>query len=68
MSQFPLRVVKIEWDVSPNKKGWDRFKVSIPPTTRGRYADDQIYAQEWSQLMKDFDKKPFVRSLLVAGL
>ncbi|CAK8990644.1 unnamed protein product [Durusdinium trenchii] len=34
---YPMRLVKLDFDVNPSKKGWDKIKLSIPPATRGRY-------------------------------
>ena len=56
-SSFPLKLVRLEYDVNPSKKGWDRFKISIPPAIRSRYIDDAIYGPEWKALLLDFDEK-----------
>ncbi|CAK9003468.1 unnamed protein product [Durusdinium trenchii] len=57
LANFPVRLVKIEYDLAPGKKGWQQYKVSIPPAVRGRYVDDIVYRNEWAELLKDFDKQ-----------
>ena len=51
--------MKIEYDLAPGKKGWQQYKVSIPPAVRGRYVDDIVYRNEWAELLKDFDNQFF---------
>ena len=59
-SQFPLRLVKLDVDMSPGLKGWQKYKISIPPVIRARYIDDQVYGEDWKKMLKDFDTKHFV--------
>ncbi|CAK9051467.1 Uncharacterized protein SCF082_LOCUS28243 [Durusdinium trenchii] len=46
VNNFPLRIVKLEVDIDPTKRGWSKFKISIPVSTRMRYADDAIHGQK----------------------
>ena len=57
---FPLRLVKLDVDMSPGLRGLQKYKISIPPVIRARYIDDQVYGEEWKALLKDFDTKHFV--------
>lgn len=59
LTSFPVRLVKIECDMNPEKKGWSKYKVTIPTAIRARYMEDVIYASEWSELLSDFDKRLF---------
>ena len=68
LNNFPLRLVKLELDVDPNKKGWNRFKISIPTAIRARYADDAIYGGEWQALLTDFDKRLYGLKLFIAKI
>lgn len=56
-SSYPLKLVKLEYDVNPSKKGWEKFKLILPPSVRSRHMDDPIYGAEWKDLMHDFDEK-----------
>lgn len=58
-ASFPLKLVKLEWDINPGKKGLEKMKLSIPPAIRARYIDDPIYGAEWRDLLTDFDSKQF---------
>lgn len=56
-SLFPLKLVKMEYDINPSKKGWDKIKLSIPPVIRSRHLDDPVFGPEWVELLNDFDVK-----------
>ena len=56
-SKFPLRLVKLEVDMNPALKGWNRFKISLPPAIRSRHLSDPVYGPDWASLLKDFDSK-----------
>ncbi|CAK9077267.1 unnamed protein product [Durusdinium trenchii] len=56
-SAYPLKVVKLDFDVDPSKKGWDRLKLSIPPCIRSRHIEDPVYGPEWTNLLADFDSQ-----------
>ena len=64
LANFPLTIVKLDYDVDPNKKGWEKFRVSLPTGVRARYVDDAIYGAEWANLLADFDKKLLSSDLL----
>ena len=64
LSQFPLRLVKLDFSADPKATGWDKYRISIPPTIRGRYLDDAIYSAEWKSLMNDFDAKLLLNVLM----
>ncbi|CAL1147634.1 unnamed protein product [Cladocopium goreaui] len=57
LSSFPLKLVKLDIDLVSGKKGWARFKVSLPPHVRSRHLEDPVYGAEWKSLMLDFDEK-----------
>ena len=57
LSDYPLKLVKLEYDVNPSKKGWEKLKISIPPSVRQRHIDDPIHGQEWKDILNDFDDK-----------
>ena len=59
LGQFAFKLVKVEYDMNPSKKGWDRMKVSIPVAVRQRYVDDPIHAGEWRSFLADFDEKHY---------
>ena len=56
---YPMRLVKLDFDVNPSKKGWDKIKLSIPPATRGRHLEDPVFGPTWKELLADFDSKHF---------
>eukprot|EP00435_Cladocopium_sp_Y103_P057869 s1201_g20.t1 len=60
-ANFPLRLVKLEV-TNPTLKGWDKYRVSIPPAIRARYMEDQVFGEEWKQLLKDFDSRYCLQS------
>ena len=55
LSKFPLQVVSLE--VSPNKTGWSRFKLTLPQSFRSLYYDDVLVGQDWRELLADFDRR-----------
>ena len=57
LSAYPLKLVKLEYDVNPSKKGWEKLKITIPPAIRQRHIDDPIHGQEWKEILNDFDDK-----------
>ena len=57
LSLYPLKLVKLEIDANPGKKGWSRMKVSLPPSVRSRHLEDPVFGPEWKNLMIDFDEK-----------
>lgn len=57
LGQYPFKLVKVEYDMNPSKKGWDKMKISIPVSVRQRYIDDPIHAGEWKSFLADFDEK-----------
>lgn len=57
LNNFPLKIIKLEIDQNPAKKGWNRMKASIPVAIRQRHMDDPVYGPEWRNLMLDFDEK-----------
>lgn len=59
-SKFPLRLARVDIDPSPALKGWDKYRVSIPPAARARHMEDAIFGEEWKRLLHDFDKKYLV--------
>ena len=54
---FPLKIVKLDFDLNPSKRGWDKFKLSLPPAVRSRHLDDPVYGPDWGELLRDFDEK-----------
>ena len=58
-NQYPLKLIKLDYDPNPSLKGWTKFRISIPPAVRARYIDDQVFGEDWSNILKDFDQKPF---------
>ena len=58
-NQYPLKLIKLDYDPNPSLKGWNKFRISIPPAVRARYIDDQVFGEDWSNILKDFDQKPF---------
>lgn len=59
-AKFPLRLVKLNYDSSPSAKGWQKFRVSLPPAVRARHVDDPVFGEAWKDLLRDFDAKLFV--------
>eukprot|EP00435_Cladocopium_sp_Y103_P058278 s510_g20.t1 len=57
LGQYPFKLVKVEYDMNPSKKGWDKLKISIPVSVRQRYVDDPVHAAEWRSFLADFDDK-----------
>jgi hypothetical protein len=57
LNTFSLKLVKLEYDMNPAKKGWEKLKISIPPSVRQRHMDDPIHAAEWKELLTEFDEK-----------
>ena len=55
VSKYPMQLVELT--VLPDKRGWSRFKISLPQNVRQRYIDDVVYGQEWRDLLQDFDKQ-----------
>ncbi|CAL1172840.1 unnamed protein product [Cladocopium goreaui] len=56
-NQYPLKLIKLDYDPNPSLKGWNKFRISIPPGVRARYIDDQVFGEDWSNILKDFDQK-----------
>ncbi|CAK9074968.1 Uncharacterized protein SCF082_LOCUS36423 [Durusdinium trenchii] len=56
-AKFPLRLVKLDYDSSPSAKGWQKFRVSLPPAVRARHVDDPVFGEAWKDLLRDFDAK-----------
>lgn len=59
---FPLKIVKLDFDLNPSKRGWDKFKLSLPPAVRSRHLEDPVYGPDWAEL-RDFDDKPIGHDL-----
>ncbi|CAK9060883.1 Uncharacterized protein SCF082_LOCUS31987, partial [Durusdinium trenchii] len=38
---------RVEYDMNPGKKGWDKLKILLPPNIRQRHVDDPIHGGEW---------------------
>ena len=57
LNAFALKLVKLEYDMNPAKKGWEKLKISIPPSVRQRHVDDPIHGAEWKELLAEFDDK-----------
>lgn len=57
LNDYPLRLVKVEFDMNPSKKGWHRFRISLPVAVRSRYIDDPVYGEDWKALISDFDTR-----------
>ena len=58
-NQYPLKLIKLEYDPNPSVRGWQKFRISIPPAVRARYIDDQVFGEDWANILKDFDHKTF---------
>ena len=54
---FPLKLIKLDFDQNPKKKGWDKVKLAIPPAVRARHLEDPVFGGEWRDLLADFDMK-----------
>lgn len=59
LNTFPFKLVKVEYDMNPGKKGWDKLKILLPPNIRQRHVDDPIHGGEWREILCDFDAKHF---------
>ncbi|CAK9013583.1 unnamed protein product [Durusdinium trenchii] len=57
LANFPLQLVKVEYNMDSKLKGVEKYRITIPPNIRARYIDDAVYSTEWQNLMEDFDKK-----------
>ena len=57
-SKYPLRLVKVEYDLTPGVTGWKTLKIKLPTAVRSRHISDPVYGQEWKGLLEDFDRKP----------
>ena len=52
---FDFKLVKCEVDNA--KKGWEKYKFSLPQQVRNMYARDVVYGSDWRALLKEFDDR-----------
>ena len=57
LKDYPLRLAQVTHD--PSKKGVKQYSFSLPPSVRALYSRDSIRAEDWKQLILDFDAKSF---------
>ncbi|CAK9016498.1 unnamed protein product, partial [Durusdinium trenchii] len=57
LSSYPLRLAKVEYDATPGKRGWERYKVSLPASIRARHVEDVVHGADWKQLLEQFDSR-----------
>ena len=62
LAQFPFALIKVEVDVNPNKKGLQKYKLSLPPAVRSRHLEDPVYGPSWKDIIHDFDSKLLERN------
>ena len=44
-------------EVNNTKKGWDRYKFTLPSNVRNMYARDIVYGADWRALLQEFDER-----------
>lgn len=44
-------------EVNNTKKGWDRYKFTLPSHVRSMYARDIVYGADWRALLQEFDER-----------
>lgn len=47
----------MEYDATPGKRGWERYKVSLPASIRARHVEDVVHGADWKQLLEQFDSR-----------
>ena len=55
LSKYPLKLASVTKDET--KRGWAKYKISLPHDVRSRCMADAVHGGQWRDLILDFDKK-----------
>ncbi|CAL1132158.1 unnamed protein product [Cladocopium goreaui] len=55
-------------EVNNTKKGWERYKFTLPSHVRSMYARDIVYGADWRALLQEFDERFGANSSATSGL
>lgn len=55
LTEFAFRLCQVHHD--PTKRGLQQYSISLPAAVRALYSRDSLRAEDWKQLILDFDQK-----------